>query len=121
MILLNQVLARHVSRLGQTHDVQDGRSHVGQHAVLHLGVLVRRHVDEGHGVQRVGRVGRAVGVQGVVGIAVVGDDDDLVVVGLGGFHGVAHAVVDGHDGLLDTTMKSYCCVLMASTSLSFTS
>ena len=80
--LLNQVLARHVSRLCQTHNVQDGRSHVGQYAILHLSVLVRCHVDEGHGVQRVSRVGGAVFVDGVVGIAVVGDDDDLVVIGL---------------------------------------
>ena len=55
-LISNQVLARHVSRLCQTHDVQDRRSHVGQYAVLHLSVLVRCHVDEGHGVQRVSRV-----------------------------------------------------------------
>ena len=78
--LLNQVLARHVSRLCQTHNVQDGRSHVGQYAVLHLSVLVRCHVDEGHGVQRVSRVGGTVFIDSVVGIAVVGDDDDLVVI-----------------------------------------
>ena len=43
---------------------------------------VRYHYD-GHGVERVCRVGRAVGVDGVVGIAVVSDHDNLVAVGLG--------------------------------------
>ena len=100
-IVADKAFARHVGRLLQSHDVEDGGSNVGQAAVLHGGAVVVGHVDEGHGVQRVSGVGRAVGVDGVVGIAVVGNDDGLVVVGLGSLDDLANAVVDGPDGFGD--------------------
>ena len=101
LVVLNQTLAGHVGGLLQSHDVQDAGSNVGQTAVLHGGAVVVGHVDEGHGVQRVSGVGRAVGVDGVVGITVVGNDDGLVVVGLGSLDHLADAVVDGPDGFGD--------------------
>ena len=77
-LVLDQVHTRHVSRLFQAHDVEDRRSYVGQHTVLHLGMLVLRYIDKGNGVQRVSRVGRAVLVDGIVGITVVSNDDGFV-------------------------------------------
>ena len=86
-------MAGHVGGLLQTHDVEDAGGHVGQDAVLDLGALVLRDVDEGHGVEAVGGIGCAVGVEGVVGVAVVSDDDDLVVTcGLGGLHDFLEAL-----------------------------
>ena len=80
-------MAGHVGGLLETHDVEEAGCDVCEDAVLDLGALVLRDIDEGHGVEAVGGVGRAVGVDGVVGVAVVGDDDDLVVTGgLGSFH-----------------------------------
>ena len=95
LVVRNEVLARHVGRLLQTHDVEDRGSHVGEASVTHGSRVVVGDVDEGHGVERVGGVGCAVGVDGVVGVAVVGNDDRLIVVGLGSLNDVAHAVVDG--------------------------
>ena len=43
----------------------------------------------------------AVGVDGVVAVAVVGNDDDLVVVPEGSFYRLVHADVDSRDSLLD--------------------
>ena len=37
------------------------------------------YVNEGNGIERVGGVGSAVGILGVVGITVVGDDDNFIV------------------------------------------
>ena len=72
--------------------------HVGQPAVLHFGRIVVRHIDERHRIERVGRVGRAVFVDGVVGIAMVGDDDGLIAGGLGGLDHLLHALVYRPDG-----------------------
>ena len=68
-------------------------------------------------------IGGTIGIDGVVGITVVGDDDGLVVVGLGSLDDLTDAVVNGPDSLGDgvvdtsvtpisplakfTTMKSY--------------
>ena len=73
LVVLNQALAGHVGGLLQSHDVQDAGSNVGQTAVLHGGAVVVGHVDEGHGVQRVSGVGRAVGVHGVEAAHDAGD------------------------------------------------
>ena len=67
-LVLNQVAACHFLRLLQSHDVQDGGSYVGQHAVGNLCLLVLRDVDEGHRIERVGRVGGAVGIDGIVAL-----------------------------------------------------
>ena len=81
--------------------MEDGRSHVGKTTVLHLCTVVVRDVDERNRVEGVCRVWSAVRVDGVVGISVVGNDDCLVVVSLGSFDDVVHALVDGNDSLGD--------------------
>lgn len=98
---LDEVVAGHFGGLGDAHDVEDGGGNVGEDAVGHGGVLVGGHVNTGHGVERVGCVGGAVGVDGVVGVAVVSDDDDFIVGGFGCFNGVFHAVVNSFHGLLN--------------------
>ena len=47
------------------------------------------------------RVRRTVGIDGVVAVAVVGDDDYLIIVAQCSFHRLVHADVDGCDCLLD--------------------
>ena len=53
-----------------------------------------------------GRVGRAVGVDGVVGVAVVGDLDDFVAVVARGVDDGACAGVDGDDGLFNRVVDA---------------
>ena len=93
-IVADEAFASHVGRLLQPHDVEDGGSHVGQTTVLHRCRIVVGHIDERHGVERVSRVGRSIGVDGVVGITVVGDDDGLVVVGFGSLDDLQNTMVD---------------------------
>ena len=81
--------------------MEDAGSHVGQDAILHLRILIRGHVDEGNGVRGMCRVGRAVGIDGMVGIAVVGGDDGFVAHRLGRFHNLVQTLVDGLHGGLD--------------------
>ena len=77
LVVLDEVLARHVLRLLQPHDVEDRRSHVGESSVLNGSRVVVCDVDERYRVQRVGCVRCAVLVDCVVGVAVVGYDDSL--------------------------------------------
>ena len=107
-LIADEALACHVLWLFQTHDVQDGGSHVGQSTVLYGGRVVVGHVDKGNGIQRMSGVGRAVGIDGIVGITVVGNDDSLVVIGLGSLNYFAHAIVNGMhslgNGIIDACM-----------------
>ena len=70
-VVLDEVLACHVGRLLQSHDVEDRRSHIGKTAVLDSSRIVVCNVDERNWVQRVSRVRSAVSVDGIVSIAVV--------------------------------------------------
>ena len=112
------------------------RSHVSQTTVLHRSRIVIRDIDERHRIQRVSGIGRTIGVDGVVSITMVGDDDGLIIVGLSSLDHLTHAIIHSPNSfgnsIVDTgmthhilakftTMKSYSCVLMAPTSLSFTS
>ena len=81
--------------------MQDRRSDVGQTTVLHRCRVVVGDVDKRHRVQRVGGVGCTVIVDGVVGITVVGNDDGLIVIGLGSLDDVVHAGVYGDNSLSD--------------------
>ena len=85
-LVFDEVVAGHFGGLLDTHDVQNRGSDVGEYAVLNLGVLVLGHVHEGYGIERVCGVGGAVGIDCIVGIAVVGDDDNLVAVFLCGLN-----------------------------------
>ena len=53
-----------------------------------------------------GGVGCAVTVDGMVGIAVIGDDDDLITRGASGFDGVVDAAVNGFDSFSDGVIYS---------------
>lgn len=99
---VDEVVPGHFLGLGEAHDMEDGGGDVGEDAVVGAGGLVVGDVYEGHGVEGVGGVGCAVGVLGMVGVAVVGDDDHFIVAGcFGGLDYVAEAVVECLDGLLD--------------------
>ena len=86
--------------------MEDGGGHVGQGAVPDGGAGGGGDVDEGDGVGGVGGIGAAVVVEGMVGVAVVGGDDDVVAHGLGRFDHLVQALVDGlhggGDGGVDT-------------------
>ena len=87
--------------------MENGGCYVGEDAVGDLGCLVVGDVNEGHGVEGVCGVGRAVGVDSIVGIAVVGDDDDLVVAcGLGCLDYFLNALVYGCDGFLNSLVDA---------------
>ena len=81
--------------------MQDARRYIGQDAILHLCALICRDVNERHGVERVSRIGRAVRIDRVVGVAVVSDDNRLVVGFVGSRHDLIHALVDGYHSLFD--------------------
>ena len=49
-LVIYKTFARHFLGLPQTHDVEDGRSDIGQDTVPHLCVLILRHIDEGNRV-----------------------------------------------------------------------
>ena len=53
-----------------------------------------------------GRIGCAVGVDGMVGIAVVGDDDDLIARGASSLDGIVNTAVNGLHGLGDGTIHA---------------
>jgi hypothetical protein len=74
--------------------MKDGGSDVGKDAVFDFGFFVFCHVHARHGVERVGCVGAAVGVDGVVGVAMVGNDYYLVAGLLGGLYGAVDTFVD---------------------------
>jgi hypothetical protein len=69
----NEALTRHFLGLFQPHDVENGRGHVGQDTVLQLRVPVPCHIDDGNRIDGVCRVGRAVVIEGMVCVAVVGE------------------------------------------------
>ena len=50
-LVCNQVFTRHIRRLFQSHNMQDGGRHVSQTTVLHRGAVVVRHIDKRHRVQ----------------------------------------------------------------------
>ena len=62
--------------------------------------------DEGHWIERMRGVGSAVGVEGVVCIAVVSYDDCLVAVSAGSLHCLRDALVESLDSLLDGGVDS---------------
>ena len=100
-LIHNQVLACHLLGLLQAHDMENTGRHVGQNAVLHLCRLIIGHIDKRHGVERMGRVGRTIVVNGVVGITVVGNDNSLVARLLDCLDNLAHAGIYCHNGFLN--------------------
>ena len=91
-------LSIHLRGLFQTHQIQHGGAQVGQAAVPQLHAAGAHHAA-GHQVGGVGGEGGAVGLHHVLGVAVVGGDDDLAAQLQGGGHHLAHAVVHRLGGL----------------------
>lgn len=91
--------------------MEDGRSNVSQTPVFDRRRVVVRNIDERNRIQRVGGVRRTVIIDGVVGIAVVGDDDSLVIIGLGSLDNLLYTVVDSPhcfgDGMVNTCVTHH--------------
>ena len=62
----------HFGRLRQSHNVANRGSYIGQNTIFDPCVLVLRHINERHGIQRVSRIGCSIGILGIVGITVIG-------------------------------------------------
>ena len=62
--------------LFEPHQVEDRRGYVGQDTVADRFHAVGNH-DDRHRIERMGRIGRAVGIDRIVGVAVIGDLHDL--------------------------------------------
>ena len=99
--IFNQVFSCHVRRLFHTHDVQNRRSHICQYAIFHFRMLVGCYVYKRNGVQRMSRVWRSVSIQSMVGIAMICNDDDLLVVGLGCFNSVPNTIINSYTSLFN--------------------
>ena len=63
-------------------------------------------IDERHGVQRVRRVRSAIGIDSIVAVAVVSDDDNLVVVLECGIHHLVHAYIYRLYGFHDSVVHA---------------
>lgn len=83
--------------VGQSHDVANRGSYIGQNTIFDPCVLVLRHINERHRIQRVSRIGCSIGILGIVGITVIGYDNHFVTVGLSSLDGIAHTSIDSHD------------------------
>ena len=86
--------------------MQDAGSHICQYTVLYLSILVLCYIDERNSIQGVRRIGSSVGIQGIVGISVVGNDDGLVTHLLGGLYHLVHALVNGLNSSLDSLVNT---------------
>ena len=60
--------------LFEPHQVEDRRRYVGQDTVADRFHAVGNH-DDRHRIERMGRIGRAVGIDRIVGVAVIGDEN----------------------------------------------
>ena len=59
----------------------DRRSYVGENTVLYFCVrMVLADIYEGYRIERVSGIRRTVGVDGIVAVTVIRNDDDLVVI-----------------------------------------
>ena len=81
--VLDKAFTGHLGWLLQTHDMKDAGSHIGQDAILNLCIAVLCHIDEWHRIERVRCIGGAISIEGIVRITVVGNDDSLVIGGIG--------------------------------------
>ena len=93
--LADEGVTSHFGGLLDAHYFENSGSDIGENTIGKGGVLTGGDINTGHGVERVGCVGSSVGVDGIVGIAVVGDDNHFVVGCFSGFDSVFYAVVDG--------------------------
>ena len=96
LIFDNKAFAAHFGGLFKTHQVEHGGYDVAQTALFQL--YIRAADDEGHGIEGVGGVGRAVGLLHLFRVAVVGGDDSGAAQLFGGGYYLAHAGVNGAYG-----------------------
>ena len=82
LLILHQRLTGHLGRLLQAHKVEHRGCYVCQDTIIDLRYPIR-HNNDRHGIQRVGGIGRAIGVDSVVGITVVSNLNNLVATLLG--------------------------------------
>lgn len=91
--------------LFEPHQVEDRRRYVGQDTVADRFHAVGNH-DDRHRIERMGRIGRAVGIDRIVGVAVIGDLHDLVPVAKGRLDDFGHARIDSLHRFLDRLINS---------------
>ena len=98
-------MSSHFFWLLYAEDVAEGWSHVSEDTVFELcvGVLFA-HIHEWHWVQRVCGVRRTIGIDSIVAVAVVSDNDDLVVVLESSIYHFIHAFIDRFDCFLDSSI-----------------
>ena len=99
-LVFNQVVAGHFPGLFETHDVEERGSDIGENAVFNFCVLVLGHIYKGYGIERVCGVGSSICILGMVGIAVVGDDNHFVAVCLGSLYSVVETDVESFHSFL---------------------
>lgn len=96
-LLFQQIMSCHFGRLRQSHNVANRGSDIGQNTIFDPCVLILRHINERHGIQRVSRIGCSIGILGIVGITVIGYDNHFIAVCLSSLDGIAHTSIDSHD------------------------
>ena len=107
---INETVACHFLWLWQIHNLQDAWSHIGEATGVDDEFGILGDVDDRHGVQRMCGVGSAVSVDGVVGITMVGDDDDFIASGACCLNRVMYTAIHSlyglADGIIDSRMTS---------------
>lgn len=93
--LVCEYVAGHFLGDGDAHVFQYGWGEVAELAGVQGAVVIVANKEEWHGVQGVGGVGAAIGVNEVVGIAMVGGEEDGVAVLQGQGHDAGHAGIYG--------------------------
>ena len=91
--------------------MQDRRSDISQTAVLNRCRVIVRNIDKRNGVQRVSRIRCSIWVDGIVGIAMIGNDDSLVACSLGSLDDFTYTVVNSPyrfgNCIVDTCMANH--------------
>ena len=77
LLKFHQRMSCHGFGLFEPHQVEDRRGYVGQDTVADRFHAVGNH-DDRHRIERMSRIGRAVGIDRIIGVAVIGDLHDLV-------------------------------------------
>ena len=100
-LLFYQAFSGHFCRLGNSHNLQDGWSDISQNAVIQSLSLFVGHPNARHRIQRMSRIRSTVGIDSIVGISMIGNNQYIVTIGLSGSHDLFDATVDRCYCLLD--------------------
>lgn len=93
-LLFYQAFSGHFCRLGNSHNLQDGWSDISQNTVIQSLSLFVGHPNARHRIQRMSRIRSTVGIDSIVGISVIGNNQYIVTIGLSGSHNLFDATVD---------------------------